>query len=145
MKADGRGPTVLVRSGLDSFPGWLDHDDDLRALMKALRLIDQVYSTLKIQSLLKRRLAPAEELNLDDDTQREDYARAVGGTMNHPVGMCAMGTPDQSVLDPKLRVRGVEGLRVADASVMPTIVSGNTNAPAIMLGEKAAALVTSVG
>jgi choline dehydrogenase len=59
----------------------------------------------------------------------------------HPVGTCAMGTGPEAVCDAQLKVRGIEGLRIADASVMPRIVGGNTNAPAIMIGEKAAALI----
>jgi choline dehydrogenase-like flavoprotein len=70
-----------------------------------------------------------------------DFARRRGGTVFHPTSTCKMGIDAMAVVDPELRVRGVEGLRVADASVMPTVVSGNTNAATIMIGEKAADIV----
>jgi choline dehydrogenase len=66
------------------------------------------------------------------------FARQRGGTVFHPTSTCKMGVDAMAVVDPELRVRGVEGLRVADASVMPTVVSGNTNAATIMIGERAA-------
>jgi choline dehydrogenase-like flavoprotein len=71
------------------------------------------------------------------DASIRQYAQ----TLYHPIGTCRMGHDPDSVVDPELRVRGVEGLRVADASVMPTIIRGHTNAPAIVIGEKAAELV----
>ena len=75
----------------------------------------------------------------DDDLHA--HVRALTQTLYHPVGTCAMGTGPRAVVDPALRVRGVEGLRVADASVMPKVPRGNTNAPTIMVGEKAADLL----
>ena len=70
-----------------------------------------------------------------------DHARATGQTSYHPIGTCRMGQDERAVVDAKLRVHGIEGLRVCDASIMPTMVASNTNAPSIMIGEKASDLV----
>jgi choline dehydrogenase len=72
-----------------------------------------------------------------------DYVRRTAITYHHQVGTCKMGVDEMAVVDPQLRVHGVDGLRVADASVMPTVTTGNTNAPAIMIGERAADFVTA--
>ena len=73
------------------------------------------------------------------------FARGKGGTVFHPVGTCRMGSDERSVVDPQLRVRGVERLRVIDASVMPTITSANSNAASLMIGEKGAQMVMETG
>jgi choline dehydrogenase len=145
LRPKSRGSIRLKSADPDAAPAihanYLSHADDLRALMAALRLVDRIYATPMIRDIVVRRLAPAETLDIRDDDSLVDYIRSHGGTMFHPVGTCAMGPADGAVVDPRLKVRGVRGLRVADASIMPAIISGNTNAPAIMIGEKAAAMV----
>jgi choline dehydrogenase len=84
-------------------------------------------------------IAPGADRRSDDEIL--DWVRKAAETTYHPVGTCKMGSDAQAVVDPRLRVHGIAGLRVADASIMPTLTSGNTNAPSIMIGEKAAAMV----
>lgn len=147
LRPKSRGRIDLKSNNPDSHPAiyanYLSHSDDLFAIMQALRLVDRVYATPMIKSLLRKRLAPAEGIDISNDAELEGFIRAVGNTMYHPVGTCQMGVTDDCVVDARLKVKGVDGLRVADASIMPTIVSGNTNAPAIMIGSKAAELILS--
>ena len=86
-----------------------------------------------------RALVPRGQVETDEEI--EAFLRRETELLYHPVGTCRMGNDDRAGVDPELRVRGVEGLRVADASVMPVITGGNTNAPTIMIGEKAADLI----
>lgn len=76
-----------------------------------------------------------------EDSDIDDFIRSYAETVYHPIGTCRMGSDDDAVVDPKLRVKGVEGLRVVDASVMPSLINGNTNAPTIMIADRAADII----
>ena len=80
-------------------------------------------------------------INIHDDKAIESAIRARSDTIYHPVGTCKMGNDDMAVVDNNLKVKGIKNLRVVDASIMPTLIGGNTNAPAIMIAEKAADLI----
>jgi len=112
---------------------------DLEAMVDAIEISRLVGAQDAFAPYRAEEFAPGPHVT-DRDSLRE-FARRTVGTYHHQVGTCRMGTDAQSVVDPQLRVRGVAGLRVADASVMPFVPSANTNAPAIMIGEKAADLL----
>jgi len=105
-----------------------------------LKLIRRIAAQPSLAARIVRETRPGPEVR--DEKQLMDYGRGCGQTAWHTVGTCRMGrSADDSVVDAQLRVHGIAGLRVADASVMPTIPSSNTNAPSIMIGEKAAELL----
>ncbi|HEX2283789.1 MAG TPA: GMC family oxidoreductase N-terminal domain-containing protein [Mycobacterium sp.] len=123
-------------------PRYLTDEDgvDRAALMAGLRMCAQIAKSPALSGVLGKIARPLEAATLDDETL-ERALNSLSHTLYHPVGTCRMGSDDGSVVDPQLRVRGVEGLRVADASVMPTIIRGHTHAPSVMIGEKAADLI----
>jgi choline dehydrogenase len=124
-------------------PAYLSDAADIAVLVEGVRLARRMAGTEAFSALLSHELAPGSAITSDDALA--DYVRASASTVWHPVGTCKIGSVDDplAVVDPQLRVRGVAGLRIADASVMPTITSGNTNSTVIMIGEKAADLILS--
>ena len=144
MRPKSRGTVLLA--GADPLaaplidPAFLDHRDDLQRLLLGTRA---AYDILQADALAPYRGPMLHQFARDDDALAERFVREHTDTEYHPVGTCAMGpaTDTQAVVDAKLRVRGVHGLRVVDASVMPRLVTGNTNAPTIMIAEKAAHLI----
>ena len=117
----------------------LGHPDDMAAMIRGLRTLDRIFEAPALANHITGRNVPPEPPR--DDAEWETLIRDGSGIGYHPVGACRMGADDGSVVDPKLAVRGVRGLRVVDASIMPTMPSANTNAPAIMIGEKGADLI----
>jgi choline dehydrogenase len=121
---------------------YLADAQDRHAAVALLRLIRRIAGQPALAPMIRGERRPGPAVSSDDDGALLDYARGCGQTAWHTVGTCRMGLDDQtSVVDARLRVHGVGGLRVADASVMPTIASSNTNAAAMMIGEKAAHLI----
>ncbi|MDT0576026.1 GMC family oxidoreductase N-terminal domain-containing protein [Croceicoccus sp. F390] len=118
---------------------YLTDEDDRRLSLRAMRMARELVATPALSTMVEREAYPGAAAGTDDELL--DYARRFGNTGYHPVGTCRMGSDENAVVDPQLRVRGVDGLRVIDASVMPRIVSGNTNAAAIMIGEKGADMI----
>jgi choline dehydrogenase-like flavoprotein len=117
----------------------LAEPEDMASLVAGVKLAREIASTGPLAEAAAREIYPGP--GVDDDADIEAFVRQHVDLLYHPVGTCKMGTDDAAVLDPQLRVRGIDGLRVVDASVMPQIPGGNTNAPTIMIAERAADLI----
>lgn len=143
LRPESRGQVRLSGSDPSAVPAivhnWLEAEADQGLSLKAMRLARALVGARALADLVEAEVWPGADLQ----SEREllDYARAYGNTAYHPVGTCRMGIDSGAVVGPDLLVRGIAGLRVIDASVMPRLVSGNTNAAAIMIGEKGADLV----
>lgn len=143
LRPESRG-SVAIRSA-DPFdppaidPNYLATDEDRRAMREGVRMVRDICAQAPLASYRGREMLPGTGVASDADV--DAYIRRSGETIYHPVGTVAMGATDAAPLDAELRVRGVDGLRVVDASVMPTLIGGNTNAPTIMIAEKAADLI----
>ncbi|HEY5208811.1 MAG TPA: GMC family oxidoreductase N-terminal domain-containing protein [Stellaceae bacterium] len=112
---------------------------DIAVLRHAIHKVREIFAASPVAHLMGREIMPGPELQTD--AQLDQFIRTTTTTAYHPVGTCAMGIDEHAVVDAQLRVRGIAGLRVADASIMPTITGGNTNAPTVMIGDKAAAMI----
>ena len=118
---------------------FLKSDYDMQALIFGIRTCRRIAAQPALAPYVADEIAPGARYSTD--AELADVVRANGVSNHHPVGTCRMGKGPDAVVDPRLRVYGVERLRVADASIMPAIIAGNTNAPSIMIGEKAAAMI----
>ncbi len=132
-----RSPDPLATPSI--VPNYLSDEEDKRVMRDGVRLVRRLVAQPPLAPYRGAEIAPGEAAQSDDEI--DDWVRSTAGTTFHPVGTCRMGTDDEAVLDGALRVRGVEGLRVVDASVMPTIVGGNTSVPSMMIGEKGARMM----
>ena len=120
-------------------PNYWDDPYDVEMSIKGLRLAREIMRQPALKALVEREIIPGAEN--DSDQALFDYACRMAKTDHHPVGTCKMGTDEMAVVDPELKLRGIEGLRVCDSSIMPRVPSSNTNAPTIMIGEKASDLI----
>ncbi|MGB0411779.1 MAG: GMC family oxidoreductase, partial [Pikeienuella sp.] len=122
-------------------PNYLATKTDCDTIVEGIRIARRIAQTDPLKSLVTAEHAPGANVDSDDYDAILNWARDTAVTIYHPTGTCKMGVDEAAVVDPRLRVKGIEGLRVADASIMPIITSGNTNAPCIMIGEKASDLI----
>ena len=143
LRPESRGSIDIVSANPQQHPAikpnYLSAENDRQTMIDGLRLVKRVSAAPALETIIENEFLPGDEIETDE--QMLDYIRNTGGTIFHPAGTCKMGTDDMAVVDTELRVHGVDNLRVADASIMPTVVSGNTNAGCIMIGEKLSAMI----
>jgi choline dehydrogenase len=143
MRPESKGHIHIASSNPGRPPAinfnFLSSPIDAELTVRAIRIARAVMTAPALAHLQVSEIAPGGDANTDDEIL--DWVKRAAETTYHPVGTCKMGSDGMAVVDARLRVHGIEGLRVADASIMPTLTSGNTNAPSIMIGEKAADLV----
>lgn len=120
-------------------PNYLSTERDRATVVEGVKILREIYRQPAFEDLWEEEIIPG--LSVKSDEEILDAVCKLGGTVYHPVGTCRMGSDEAAVVDPELRVRGADGLRVADASVMPVITSANTNAPTLMIAEKASSLI----
>ena len=135
---DQEAPTSPLAAPAIRF-NFLASEYDFQALICGTRLSRKIAEQSALKSYVVEEVIPGPQCQTDDEMKAEIRLRGVSNL--HPVGTCRMGREVDAVVDPRLRVHGIERLRVADASIMPQVPGGNTNAPSIMIGEKCAAMI----
>ena len=140
LRPESRGRIEIISSDPKTYPAihpnYLSAERDCQTAIDALKFTRRLVKTKALKSYIVREHLPGP--GVETDAQLLDSARNIAQTIYHPTSTCKMGTDPMSVVDERLRVHGISGLRIVDASIMPTITSGNTNAPTIMIAEKAA-------
>ena len=143
LRPESRGAVTLRDADPRSAPriqlNLLQNENDWATLKKGLALSRRIFSDGPVSEIVTEEIVPGADIRTDE--QLDAMKAQLTGVVHHPVGTCSMGTGPEAVVDPQLRVRGIEGLRVADASVMPLLVGANTNAAAVMIGEKASDMI----
>ncbi|MEC8164560.1 MAG: GMC oxidoreductase, partial [Pseudomonadota bacterium] len=120
-------------------PNYMSAESDSHVLLAGIQQTNRILEAPALAEVSLGETVPGRDINSPEDAKQ--FAQEAGATIYHPVGTCRMGEDTTAVVDSRLRVNGVDGLRVIDASVMPTVTTGNTNAPTIMIGEKGAAMI----
>ena len=120
-------------------PNYLKNEFDQQVILEGIKIANKIAEHEPLKSKIDTRHSPEPDKTSDEELLQ--WAREKSTTIYHPTGTCKMGQDKMAVVDERLKVHGIEGLRIADCSIMPQIVSGNTNAPAIMIGEKLSDMV----
>ncbi len=145
LRPESRGEIRLSSSKPREYPKiiprYLSTETDCRTIVAGVNIARRIARQAPLTSKISEEYRPHASLDIDDYDATLDWARSNTASIYHPTGTCKMGQGGDAVVDERLRVHGITGLRVADCSIMPEIVSGNTNAPAIMIGEKASDLI----
>jgi choline dehydrogenase len=144
MRPQSRGQVTLRSADPHDPPrirlNLMQAEADRAAMRRMVHFVRRFFAIRPAADLVRGERMPGTAVQTDDEI--DAYVRRIVGTAMHPTSTCAMGADPDAVVDGQLRVRGIEALRIVDASVMPSIVSGNTNAPVIMIAEKAADLIS---
>lgn len=145
LRPESRGMIRLASADAAVYPkihpNYLSTDTDCRTIVEGIRIARRIARHAPLTDKISEEFRPDASLDLDDYDGTLSWARNNSTTIYHPTGTCKMGQGSDAVVDARLRVHGIAGLRVVDCSIMPEIVSGNTNAPAIMIGEKASDMI----